>query len=387
MSPSTFNESDVARQKAGQPTGGQFAEKAKAASGLSLQPGADAGTCTTVGVDNGACVLTAQHFGSHKNAAGERFSVEEDFMGPMIAFPGGKKGPDDFGVVIENAYDYPPTGQEREQYRSATEQEYETWREYHEALGDLLEEGWSEEEASARATREAQKYADRTYPRSLAGEEVEADEAATEPHTVMSFDVAGVEGQFEVDTDGEEYRLYHEGNLVAHFTYNGDPNDRAELQEIAAGAIPLRFHDMAEDSPLLLTDFDTGDPAFPAIEVRKQGEGFVAEARVPLDLDGYVHWRRDIPEGEHADFIERNRQAVTQVLADMGAAGRLERGGDDTYELIITADLAAEDCSSEITTRLREVMPRVRQLSASSQSPADRQEMFERLQRALHSAR
>src|SRR5690606_4278487 len=125
----------------------------------------------------------------------------------------------------------------------------------------------------------------------------------------------------------------------------------------------------------------------PAVEVRKQGGGFGAEARVPLDLDGYVRWRPDIPEGEYADFIQRNRQADTQALADMAAAGRLERGGDDTYELIITADLAAEDCSAEITTRLREVMPRVRQLSASSQSPADRQEMFERLQRALHSAR
>mgnify|MGYP006926216521 CR=1 FL=1 len=33
---STFNESDVRRQKAGQPTGGQFAEKERAASGLAL---------------------------------------------------------------------------------------------------------------------------------------------------------------------------------------------------------------------------------------------------------------------------------------------------------------------------------------------------------------
>lgn len=38
MSTSTFNESDVLRQKAGQPTGGQFAEKVKASSGLSLAP-------------------------------------------------------------------------------------------------------------------------------------------------------------------------------------------------------------------------------------------------------------------------------------------------------------------------------------------------------------
>ena len=35
---STFNESDVRRQKAGQPTGGQFAEKERGASGLSLTP-------------------------------------------------------------------------------------------------------------------------------------------------------------------------------------------------------------------------------------------------------------------------------------------------------------------------------------------------------------
>jgi len=36
MSTSNFNESDVRRQKSGQPTGGQFAEKERAASGLAL---------------------------------------------------------------------------------------------------------------------------------------------------------------------------------------------------------------------------------------------------------------------------------------------------------------------------------------------------------------
>lgn len=36
MSTSAFNESDVVRQRPGQPTGGQFAEKLKAASGLTL---------------------------------------------------------------------------------------------------------------------------------------------------------------------------------------------------------------------------------------------------------------------------------------------------------------------------------------------------------------
>jgi len=43
MSTSTFNESDVAREKAGQPTGGQFAEKAKAASGIALAAEQEAG--------------------------------------------------------------------------------------------------------------------------------------------------------------------------------------------------------------------------------------------------------------------------------------------------------------------------------------------------------
>lgn len=141
---------------------------------------------------------------------------------------------------------------------------------------------------------------------------------------------------------------------------------------------PTALRDLAGRGAVI-DDYDTGDPTFPRITIDPAGDGvYLVRGEVPVDLDGYAQWRRDVPAGQEWDWIDANRDKLAAALK-AGWGHGLDSGADGPALMVAAQLNDADHDTSDITACLHEAFPDARAVSAGSQNDQQRLEFFDKL--------